>query len=275
MLYNKETKMMSQKLKAVYYQNNLSSYVGNWRLSMSQISKRPPINIPQELVSLGDNTHDLSVMLSYLDAKLIILEETPLIAGQQIDFQAYAEARSFLKVCYLLVRMIFDDVSGVIKYFYDNNEPNSGVTKSFSDLLKRAKNGKVPEDLSTLLRLTIVQFPTMKDRRDDLGHFYESLLISFKKDEDGKTILGHFSTKGRTSKEYEDIRQYFGSILCEYQTLIDKLLDHFDIKFADWYKFKPNRNLNIIQGYSGIMLWWAYKYGNYRNDNLHVIENEK
>ncbi|MFC1928467.1 hypothetical protein ACFLXK_02550, partial [Chloroflexota bacterium] len=94
--------MTSQKLKAVYYQNNLSGYIGNWRLLMSQIMRRPPIDIPQELVSLGDNTHDLSVMLSYLDARLAILEETPFVAGQQIDYSAYAEARSFLKVCYML-----------------------------------------------------------------------------------------------------------------------------------------------------------------------------
>jgi len=266
--------MTSQKLKAVYYQNNLSGYISNWRLLMSQILKvRPPIDIPQELVSLNDNTHDLSVMLSYLDAKLTILEETPIVAGQQIDYLAYAEARSFLKVCYMLVRILFDDVSGVIKYFYDKNEPNSGVTKSFSDLLNRAKKLKLPEDLSTLLRETIVHFPKMKDRRDDLLHFYESLLISFKQDEEGKTILGHFSTKQRPTKEYEDIRQYFGSVLCEYQTLIDNLLDHFDVKFVNWYRFRPHRDLNILQGYAGIMLWWAYKYGNYRHKGLVVIED--
>ena len=267
--------MTSQKLKAVYHKNNLSGYIGNWRLLMSQILKvQPPIDIPQELVSLSDNTHDLSVMLSYLDVKLTILEETPLIAGQQIDNLAYAEARSFLKVCYLLVRILFDDISGVIKYFYDNNEPNSGVTKSFNDLLNRAKSGKLPEALSSLLRQTIVEFPKMKGRRDDLGHFYESLLISFKQDKEGKTILGHFSTKGRSAKEYEDIRQYFGFILCEYQTLIDNLLDHFDTKFVDWYRFRPHRDLNILQGYAGIMLWWAYKYGNYRHKDLVVIEND-
>jgi len=274
MLYNKGTKMTSQKLKAVYYQNNLSSYVSNWRLLMGQILRRPPINIPQELVSLGDNTHDLSVMLSYLDARLTILEETPFVAGQQIDYLAYAEARSFLKVCYLLVRILFDDVSGVIKYFYDKNEPNSGVTKSFDNLLNKSKNGALPEDLSTLLKQTIVQFPEMRSRRVDLEHYYESLLVSFRHDKDGKTILGHFSTKGRTTKEYEDIRQYFGSILCEYQTLIDKLLDHLDAKFVDWYKFKPHRDLNMVQGYAGIMLWWACKYGNYKHKDLKVIEND-
>ncbi len=177
-----------------------------------------------------------------------------------------------MKVSYLLVRILFDDVSGVIKYFYDKNEPNSGVTKSFDSLFKKAKNGTLPEDLSTLLRKTIVHFPEMRSRRVDLEHYYESLLISFRRDEEGKIIPGHFSTKGRTTKEYEDIRQYFGFILCEYQTLIDNLLDHFDTKFVDWYRFRPHRNLNILQGYTGIMLWWAYKYGNYRHKDLVVSE---
>jgi hypothetical protein len=275
MLYNKGSEMPSQKLKAVYYKNNLSGYISNWRLLMNQIWRvQPTINIPQELVSLGDNTYDLSVMLSYLDAKLTILEETPLVAGEQIGYLAYAEARSFLKVCYLLARMLFDDISGVIKYFYDKNEPNSGVTKSFDDLLKKAKNEKLPKELSKLLRQTIIYFPEMRGRRVDLEHKYESLLISFRQDEEGKTILGHFSTKQHPTKEYEDIRQYFGGVLCEYQTLIDNLLDHFDAKFVDWYRFKPHRDLNILQGRSGIMLWWAYKYGNYRHKELVVTEND-
>ena len=267
--------MSSLKLKVVHHQNDLSGYIDNWRLLMNQILKvRPPIDIPQELVSLGDNTHDLSVMLSYLDTRLTILEETPFVAGQQINYLAYAEARSFLKVCYMLVRILFDDVSGVIKYFYDKKEPNRGVTKSFNKLLNNVKNGKLPEDLSKLLKQTIVVFPELRNRRVNLEHDYESLLISFRHDEEGKTILGHFSTKHRPTKEYEDIRQYFGCVLCEYQTLIDNLLDHFDAKFVDWYRFKPHRDLNILSGYAGIMLWWAYKYGNYRHKDLVVIESD-
>ena len=106
--------MISQSPKIVYYRNNLSSYISSWRLLMSQIFKIYPPNIPQELISLGDNTYDLSVMLSHLDIKLTTLEDAPLIAGQQIDSLAYAEARSFLKVCYLLVRILFDDISAKV-----------------------------------------------------------------------------------------------------------------------------------------------------------------
>ena len=144
--------------------------------------------------------------------------------------------------------MLFDNISGVVKYFYDKNEPNSGVTKSFDTLLSKAKNGTLPKDLSALLKQTIVNFPEMRSRRVDLEHYYESLLISFRHDEEGKTILGHFRTKYRPIKEYEDIRQYFGSILCEYQTLSDSLLDHFDAKFMDWYArvFTLNGLLTVV-----------------------------
>lgn len=107
-----------------------------------------------------------------------------------------------------------------------------------------------------------------------MEHYYESLLISFRQDKDGKTILGHFGTKGGAAKEYEDIRQSFGSILCEYQDLIDNILDHFDTKFMDWYRFRPPRASTIsAEGYAGIMLWWAYKYGNYRRNGIVVIED--
>ncbi len=274
--------MTSRRLKIIHHQTDLTYYISEWRSRMNQMSRvlkvQPPVDIPQPLISLGDNIRDLSVMLSYLDVQLTILEETPPLAGQQIDYQAYSDARTFLKMCYLLVRILFDDVSGVIKYFYDKNEPNSGVTKSLNKLLNKAKNkdkkGELPEDLCVLLRQSIVHFPEMRGRRSNLVHDYESLLIFFDKNEDGKTILKHFSMKRYTSKEYVAIRQHFGDILCEYQKLIDNILDHFDNKFMDWYRFKPSRASKIIaEGYAGIMLWWAYKYGDYRKNGIVVIED--
>ncbi len=192
-----------------------------------------------------------------------------------MDLQAYAEARVFLKASYLFFRILLDDVSGIIKYFYNKKEPKVEVKKSFNDLLKKAKNGELPEDLSKLLERSSSWFPEMRKRRGDLEHQYESLLISFKQNGDGKHILGHFSTKGHTSSEYEDIREYFGFVLCEYQTLIDNLLDHFDTKFRDWYRIvqgKSGRTGSIMSGYVALSLWWAHKYGNYRHKDLQVSE---
>ncbi len=269
--------MTSRRLKIIHHQSGLIDYIGEWRSTMNHVLKtQPPVDIPQVLFSLIDNTHDLSLMLSYLDVRLTILEETPPMVGQQIDYQAYSEARTFLKVCYLLVRILFDDVSGIIEYFYKKNESNvyRGVKKGFTHLLKKARKRELPRDLCKLLEHPTSWFDEMETRRDDLVHNYDSLLISFKQDGDGKVTLGHFSMKKRTSKECEDFRQYFGFILCEYQNLIDNILDHFDTKFMDWYRFKPSRASTIsAEGYAGIMLWWAYKYGNYRKNGIVVVED--
>jgi len=133
-------------------------------------------------------------MLSYLDNNLTILEETPL-TPDKFNYLAYAQARAFLKVCYMFLRIILDDVSGIIKYFYDSNERKAGVPKSFEDLLKKADDRKLPEDLIALLLQSKEWFREMRRRRVDLEHNYESLLISFRQGKDGENILGHFSTK--------------------------------------------------------------------------------
>lgn len=235
---------------------------------------KPPIDIPQEVVSFNDNSYDLSLMLSYLDDNLTILENKP-ITPKEFDYMAYAKARSFLKVCYLLLRILLDNVSGIIKYFYDKNEPQVGIPKSFDDLLKKANNCRLPEDIVALLKRSNEWFPQMRQRRVDLEHNYESLLVSFRQGKDGEAILGHFGTKGHTTKEYEDIRKYFGFVLCEYQKLIDNLLDHFDAKFGTWYRFVPSRNITIMSDIVDLPLWWAYKYGDYRNEALQVIEDKR
>jgi hypothetical protein len=261
----------------VNHKNNLSGYIGNWLVVMNHFKKtQPPIRIPRAVVSYIDNSYDLSLMLSYLDNNLTMLEETPL-TPDQFNYQAYAEARSFLKVCYILLRILLDDVFGTIKYFYDYNEPGvlAKKDKSFNDILTKANNRKLPQDLIALLTPTKEWFIQMRDRRDDLGHRYESLLISFRQGEDGTTIPGHFSTMGHTTREYEDVRQYIGFVLCEYQKLIDNLLDHFDSKFRKWYGIAPHRDMTIFDRIVDMPLWWAYKYGNYRHKDLHIIENNE
>jgi hypothetical protein len=242
---------------------------------MNQIKKtQPPERMPQEAVSYNDNTYDLSLMLSYLDNNLTILEETP-ITPEQFNHMAYAQARAFMKVCYMFICVILDDVFGIIKYFYDQKEPGviAKECESFRNILTEADKHKLPEDLSKLLQQSKEWFHEMRKRRNDLVHRYESLLISLRQDEDGRNIPGHFSTKGHTTREYEDIRQYFGFVLCEYQKLIDNLLDHFDSKFRDWYGFAPPRDKTLFFGIVGMPLWWAYKYGNYRHKDLHITEN--
>ena len=82
---------------------------------------QPPISMPTPFAFLSNNTYDLSLMFAYLDDKLTVFEETPLTPSQ-FNYQAYAEARVFLKASYLFFRILLDDVSGIIEYFYKKNE---------------------------------------------------------------------------------------------------------------------------------------------------------
>jgi len=265
----------------IQHKNEFSTYLGNWMTMMRMVINitRPEVaqrhdltRIPTTFESLSNNTYDLSVVLVHLDSRLRVLEEKPI---HQLDLRAYAEARVFLKAFYVFFRILLDDVSGVIEYFYNKNEPGAAVTKSFNKLLKKAKEGKLPEGLSRVLERPSSRFPEVIYARDDLVHYYDSLLISIDQGEGGKNILGHFNIGGRAHRECVNVREHFGLLLCKYQTLVDDLLDHFDTKFEDWYGIvqgKSSRSPTIMLGCVAFPLWWAYKYGNYRHEDLQVSE---
>ena len=273
--------MDTERSIIVEHKNEFSTYLGDWVTMMRNVVNimRPEeanryrlSRIPATFQSLHIHAYDLSVVLAQLDSRLRVLEEKPL---PQLDYQAYAEAGVFLKAFYLFFRILLDDVSGVIKFFYKKNEPGVAVTKSFNDLLKNAKRGKLPNGLSRLLERPSSWFPEMRERRGNLVHDYESFLISIDIGGGSKNVLGHFSIRSGAASTYGDIRKYFGFLLCEHQMLIDNLLDHFDTKFRDWYgvvQGKASRNLTIMQGCVAVPLWWAYKYGNYRHEDLQVSE---
>jgi hypothetical protein len=89
-----------------------------------------------------------------------------------------------------------------------------------------------------------------------------------------KIIVLDTNIKERTHYIHEDTRKYIGLALSEYQRFIDDLLDHFDERFKHWYgivRGKASRATTIIEGDS--TLWWAYKYGNYRDQALKVDED--
>lgn len=279
--------MDSPRLIRIIHKNDLSAYLGDWKNAMHfaylTISRKNPsesqryhvTNIPTPIESFSFNNTDFSILLGYLDDRLGILEQAR-IAPNQFPYQSYAEARVFLKTFFFFFRILLDDLSGIIGYFYKAN----GVTelpRSFDDLQKKAIKGTLPDDLQQLLQPTFSWFPKIKDSRDDLVHYFDSILLSFKQGKGGKNVVGHFNIKGRVSYNEEDTRKHIGLLLCEYQKLIDNLLDHFDTKFGEWYGIiqgKSGRTTSILEGNAGIMLWWAYKYGNYRNDNLQVIASD-
>lgn len=283
--------MSSTRLIRIVHKNDLRAYLGDWKNHMNimsnSISKRVSkaegqryhiARIPKPFESFSFNSDDLTILLTHLDNRLRVLEETS-ITPSQFPYQAYAEAKVFLKACYLFFLILLDDVAGIIEYFYKKNEPEVRVKKKFNDLLGKANEDKLySRELSELIKGTGLWFPELMRRRDDLVHKYETLLISFKHNQDGKNIAGQFSTKESPTKEYEDIREYFGFVLCEYHKFIDKLLDHLDEKFKVWYGIVQGgagRTTSIIEGTAGIMLWWAYKYGNYTHKDLKVVENNE
>lgn len=130
----------------VQHKNNFSTYLGDWKNLMNMMSimrpgrtqRHPPPRIPAPFESLHMHTYDLSVVLEYLDSRLRILEEKPPF---QMDYKAYAEAGVFLKAFYIFFRILLDDVSGIIEYFYKENERGIAVKKAlrpFLTTLKRA-----------------------------------------------------------------------------------------------------------------------------------------
>ncbi len=281
--------MSSPKLIRIVHKNDLSAYLGDWKTSMNIMSDAIGRRVskgegeryritrnPKPFESFSFNSYDLSVLLTYLDDRLRVLEETP-VTPNQFPYQAYSEAKVFLKSCYVFFLILLDDIAGIIKYFYEKNEPTIEVKKTFGHLLRKANSDGISDrKLSELVKELNSWFPEVKRRRDDLVHKYETLLISLKQNPDGRNIAGQFSTKEIHTRDYEDIRDYFGFVLCEYHKFIDSLLDHFDNKFQDWYGIvsgKSSRTTSIIEGNAGIMLWWAYRYGDYRNEDLQVIES--
>ena len=279
--------MSSPKLIRIVHKNDLSAYLGDWKNAMylayltisrknqSESQRYHITRIPTPIESFSFNSTDFSILLGYLDDRLRILEQVK-IAPNQFSYQSYAEARVFLKTFFFFFRILLDDLSGIIGYFYKANRVIE-LPRSFDDLQKKAVKQSLPDDLQQILQPTLLWFSKMKDSRDDLVHHFDSILLSFKQGKGGKNIVGHFNIKGRSSYIEEDTRQHIGLLLCEYQKFIDNLLDHFDTKFGEWYGIiqgESGRTTSILQGSAGITLWWAYRYGNYRNDNLQVIESD-
>ena len=260
----------------VIHKNDLSAYLSGWREKiemmnkLSKIGKYKPHPFPKTFQAIFIQTIDLSVVLRYLDLKLRILENTK--SPLAMNYQAYTDSVVFLKAAYLFYRILLDTLAGVIEYFYKKNE-RINLPHSFNKLLIREKEGKLPKDLSDVLKNTHIWFPEFKERRDDLSHHYESFLILFGKDKSSVNILEHSNRPIKKElKNYGVIREYLGFLLCGYQQLVDDLLDHFDTKFKDWYGIIASRSSRIqttrVGNCASILWWWAYKYGGYKHPDL-------
>lgn len=260
------------------HKNDLSTYLSDWKMKMemmnkfSKIGKNKPQFIPKTFQAMSIQTTDLWIVLRYLDSKLRILENNKLSFSKK--YQDYADAIVFLKVTYIFYRILLDTLARIIKDFYKKNE-GINLPHIFTDsFVKSKKWKKFPKDLSFILKKIYIWFPEVKKRRDDLVHGCESFLILIEGNKSGMNILKHSNISyGNKLKYFGGIREYIGFLLCVYQQLIDDLLDHFDIKFKDWYGIIAGRSSRTQTIREGDMLWWwAVKYGNYKHSDLKIKE---
>jgi hypothetical protein len=132
--------MNSPNVARVIHKNDLGSYLSSWKYIMNMMSNSITNRIskeegeryriakyPKPFESFFFNSSDFPIMLSYLDNRLRVLEDTQ-ITPNQFPYQAYDEAKVFLKICYVFFLVLLDAVSGIIEYFYKKNEPTVGVT---------------------------------------------------------------------------------------------------------------------------------------------------
>ena len=262
------------------HKNNLSAYLSDWKSKVNirnkiiKKNKYKPVYTPIAFEAIANKIHDLSVMLRYLDSNLKIIEniKSPL----EIDYQAYADAIVFLQASYLFYHILLDTLSGVIAYFYEKNE-RINLPQNFHDLLKKSKNWyKFPKGVSPILKEAQIWFPVFKERRVDLVHHYKSFLILIKKNQSEIYTLEHsYRSTVNGLKNLGDIRKYIGFLFCEYQKLVDNLLDHFDSKFKIWYGIvasKTSRSSAMMEWESSNVLWWAVNYGGYKDPNLEFMK---
>lgn len=270
--------MISPRIAGVVHNNDLGGYLGNWKTDLQLMKELIPDKInweplqtpPTPFQSYSLNTHDLTVLLSFLETNLRILEQTPL---NQFDNEAYSKSRVFLKTSLIVFPVILDDIAAIIEFFYKKNQPQTQLPPRFNDLLSKAKKDELPSDLTDLILNTSPWFPEIRDTRDDIIHHYDSVLLSFTQTKNNQNIVGHFHMGGRKPLAYEDTRTFLGDVFANYQKFIDELLRFLDIKFFDWYGFAPHRVPTILQGDAGIILWWAHKHGKYTCDDFYLQED--
>lgn len=230
------------------------------------------IQMPVPMNSYANNSIDFNLLLKLLNDELQILEKTRL-TPQDFPYEAYGRAKLFIKLFFVLLRILMDDITGTIEYFYKVNE-RINIPSSFTDLLKKAKIKKLPEDLAILVKLQESWFNELKAKREGIVHNYDDILISFQAGSNGRNKVGHFNTKHIRHYIYPDTRKYIGSTLSNYQRFIDDLLDFLDVKLGVWYglaRSAKSRHLTVIA--DEMPLWWAHKYGDYKNANLIISDN--
>jgi hypothetical protein len=260
----------------IKHKNSIQSYVGEFLKSMNikaRAEGKPSsgLSFPQPVQSLMRHELNLCLMLEIFDECLTRFEKSLNGKKEDCDFDAYFMANAFLDTIYLFTRMLLDSAAGIVRHKDLYRYKDCKLPESFNDILKKAIKNELPDNLGVVFLDCKTWFPQLKNQRDDIVHHYETNFIVFGQNSEGEKIAKQFSPRKKTP-EIKDLRSYIGMVMAGYQCFVDKLLDYWDEMFLDWYNISFCRNSTIFMGRSANILWWAYKYGGYRNDNMVVSE---
>ncbi len=263
----------------VEHRNCLQTYLSDWLTvvdAKARAEGKPSsgLRLPQPLQSLTRHELNLCFMLELFDEHLTRFERSLNGEKADCDHDAYFKAIASLDAIYLFSRILLDSAAGVVRHYYKYNNKGRELDKSFDDLCKKAVKGNLPNNLNKVFSQCETWFPQLKDRRDAIVHEYETHFIGFQQDSEGGTTALQFSRRRNTHAiGDEDLRSYIGMVMAGYQRFVDRLLDYWDEAFKDWYGISIPRGSTILMGRSANMLWWACRYGGYRNDNLLISES--
>jgi len=257
----------------ISHKNCLQGYLGEWLQRMGVKARAEGKSssvptLPQPMQSLMRHELNLCLMLELFEERLTRFEKSLNGKKEDCDFSAYSEALAFLDTIYFFTRMLLDSVAGIVKHrdFYKCDKGRE-LPKSFSNIYKAKR--ELPEKLNKVFSACESWFPQLKDQRDAIVHDYETNFIGFRRNSEGETTSMQFSPQKKTP-EVKDLRSYIGMVMAGYQRFIDGLLDYWDEMFISWYNVSVFRHSTHLLGRRANILWWAYQYGGYRNDNMVV-----
>jgi len=260
------------------HKNSLSTYLSGWLAVMdvrARAEGKPSsgLRAPQPLLSLRRHEFSLCLMLELFDDRLTRFEKSLSAEKADCDYGAYSEAIAFLDAIYLLSRILLDSAAGIVRHLH-KWDTGDDLPKSFNKMFEKSVEGSLPGNLNVVFSGCEPWFPQLRDRRDNIVHHFETYFIGFTPRSEGGVTAVQFSTRKETlARGNEDLRSYVGAMMAGYQDFVDRLLDYWDEVFRGSHGISVSRDRTIFQGRSGNILWWAYRYGGYRNDNLFIDES--
>ncbi len=237
----------------------------------------PGLRTPQPVQSLTRHKSHLGLMIELFDECHTRFEKSLNGELADFDYRAYSKAICFLDTIYFFSRMLLDSAAGIVKHrYFDKSETGRELPKNFNGMYKKSLKGELPNNLNKVFSECKTWFPELKDRRDTIVHKYETNLIGIEKNSKGETTAMQFSPLKKTPK-IKDLRSYIGMVMAGYQSFVDRLLDYWDEMFKCWYGIRmsvnPRTQIIFSMGQTASILWWAYQYGGYRNDDMVVSES--